>query len=147
MTDERGRTRTVAKGSWVVGAKIDDAELLRQARAGSLSFQPMLAPEVGSVVTAQPARKQEATTYESIKKSAVATQRPDETEAQAITRWVGDNPAVYKAYRAAATPVVKGIRNPAMDRIERLAKAEQEVDRSLSREAAIARVASDRTFP
>jgi hypothetical protein len=156
MTDEGGRTHMVSKGAWVVGVKTDDASLLRQARSGELSFQPMFTADapIGTAVTPRPITKQEdppvstthADVFEEIRKSAAREQRPGETIEQAITRYVAANPAVYAAYRESSTPVIKGdgIRNIAFEKIEALAKAERGIHPELTREQAIAKVASDK---
>ncbi len=148
MVDEQGQTHAVAKGAWVVGVKTDDASLLRQARSGELSFQPMFTPDasVGTAISAQ-IRKEEAppmsNAYEDIRKAAAADQREGETIEQATTRVASQRPDLFRNYRDAESPapIAKSATQATAERrIEEAVRKEMGIDPSLTKEAALVRV-------
>ena len=150
MFDEQGQTHAVAKGAWVVGVKTDDASLLRQARSGELSFQPMLTADasVGTAISAR-IRKEEAppmtdqTAYEAIKKAAAAERREGETIEQATSRVASQRPDLFRNYRESESPAPiqkSSTQATAERRIEEAVRKEMGIDPSLTKEQALVRV-------
>lgn len=87
--------------------------------------------------------------YQEIRKSALRDRRQGESEAAAVTRWVGDHPAAYRAYLDASPPrpvatsvatvkLAKG--QDVLDRIEEKATTIRKSDPTLTREQATVKV-------
>jgi hypothetical protein len=155
MLDDQGRSHPVPRGAWILGVQADNPDVLRQARAGSLSFQPMLAPDAGAaahIVTPRTTRKQEGSPmttsfYEEIRKGAVETQRPSESLAQAIRRYEGEHPEIYRRFRESldSTPVQKSAaETSALSRVGAAVAKEMARDPDLSKGDALLRVTEGR---
>jgi hypothetical protein len=154
-----GRAVRVAEDQAVVGvvvaAEPDDGEAqtglaLLETRVLKGRFREM-DDASAHTVSAQIHRSEDSMTtpfYELIKEGATETRRPEESMAQAIRRYEGEHPEIYKAFRASlekSEPVQKSFIQSAAERqIEERLWKEMSIDPSLTREEALVRAIEGR---